>query len=195
MERSGKTEREKMLAGELYVAADPELVQARLRARDLTRRYNATRGDETELRSALLHELCGAVGANVWIEPPFYCDYGSYISLADGVYFNFGCIVLDCNRVTIGRNVQVGPAVQILTAYHPLDAAERIRGPELAAPITIGDNVWLGGGVIIGPGVTIGENTTIGAGSIVVKTIPANVLAVGNPCRVVRKLARDMKSV
>ncbi len=183
-----RTEREKMLAGELYVAADPELTQGRLRARRLTRLFNASREDEAELRISLLKELFGAVGANVWIEPPFYCDYGSHIFIGENSFMNFGCVILDPNIVRIGKNAQIASYVQILTAHHPLLAAERIKGPELASPITIGENVWLGSGAIICPGVTIGDNTTIGAGSVVVHDIPANVLAVGNPCRVVKQL-------
>jgi maltose O-acetyltransferase len=184
-----KTEWQKMLAGEAYLASDPELVRARARARRLTRRYNLTTEDELDQRLAILKELCGAVGANVWIEPPFYCDYGTNLFLADGAYMNFGCVILDCNTVRFGKNVKLGPAVQIYAAYHPVPADERLAGPEFAAPITVEDNVWIGGGAIICPGVTIGRNTTIGAGSVVVQDIPANVVAAGNPCRVVRQLA------
>jgi maltose O-acetyltransferase len=183
-----RTEREKMLTGELYRAWDPELVAARLRARSLTRRYNASREDEAALRVSLLRELLGAAGDNMTIEPPFHCDYGDNIFIGDGFFMNFGGVILDCSVVRIGANVQCGPYVQLYAAYHPLDAAERIKGPELAAPITIGDNVWLGGGVIVCPGVSIGANTTIGAGSVVTRDIPANVFAAGNPCRVVRPL-------
>jgi maltose O-acetyltransferase len=175
-----------MLAGELYDASDPQLAAARLRARQLTRRYNQSREDEGDLRASLLRELLGAMGERVVIEPPFYCDYGEHISIA--FFMNFGGIILDCNVVRIGANVQCGPSVQLLAATHPLAAAERIIGPELSAPITIGDNVWLGGGVIVCPGVTIGANTTIGAGSVVTRDIPANVFAAGNPCRVIRTL-------
>jgi maltose O-acetyltransferase len=184
-----RTEREKMLAGELYRAWDHELSAARLRARRLTYRYNATRADEPELRVSLLRELLGGLGERVGIEPPFQCDYGSNIYLGDGFFMNFGCIILDCNVVRIGDNVQCGPYVQILTAYHPLAAAKRIKGPELASPIAIGDNVWLGGGVIVCPGVSIGANTTIGAGAVVTRDIPTNVFAAGNPCRVIRELS------
>ena len=184
-----RSEREKMLAGELYDAADPELAALRLRARQLTRQYNLTREDETDLRESLLRALFGATGERVSIEPPFYCDYGGNIYLGENFYMNFGGVILDCNAVRIGANVQCGPSVQLLAATHPLVAAERIAGPELAAPIIIGDNVWLGGGVIVCPGVTIGANTTIGAGSVVTRDIPANVFAAGNPCRVIRELA------
>jgi maltose O-acetyltransferase len=183
------TEREKMLAGELYLASDPELVTARRNARRLTRLYNATTEDEEVQRSHLLRELFGAVGDGAVVEPPFHCDYGAHIFAGERFYVNFGCIVLDCAEVRIGDDVMLGPAVQIYAAYHPLEAATRVAGPELAAPITLGDRVWIGGGAILCPGVTIGENTTIGAGSVVTRSIPANVMAAGNPCRVLRELA------
>ena len=183
-----RTEQEKMLAGELYDASDPDLTATRLRARQLTRQYNQSREDEDALRAEVLRELLGATGQRVAIEPPFHCDYGENIYLGENFYMNFGGVILDCNVVRIGANVQCGPNVQLLAATHPLLAAERIKGPELSAPIYIGDNVWLGGGVIVCPGVTIGANTTIGAGSVVTRDIPANVFAVGNPCRVIRTL-------
>lgn len=177
-----------MLSGRLYEAWDPDLVRRRTRARELTQRYNATGPNDQAQRETLLRELLGRVGAKPWIEPPFYCDYGDNIEFGDNVYLNFACVILDCAKVALGNNVLVGPNVQFYAAYHPLDARERIKGPELAAPIAIHDNVWLGGGAIVCPGVTIGANTTIGAGSVVTKDIPAGVLAVGNPCRVVRSL-------
>ncbi len=183
-----RTEREKMLAGEPYLATDADLTRRRARARQLAARYNATGQDEPEARRALLCELLGRCGEGVWVEPPFYCDYGENIELADGAYLNFGCVMLDCARIRLGRNVLVGPGVQFLAATHPLDARERLSGRELAAPITVEENAWLGGGAILCPGVTIGANTTIGAGSVVTRDIPAGVLAVGNPCRVVRRL-------
>jgi maltose O-acetyltransferase len=183
-----RSEKQKMLAGEPYLASDPELVQERIRARHLTRLYNQTMQADAEQRRTLLHELLGRLGDDVWIEPPFYCDYGSNIYLASGAYFNFNCVILDCAAIYIGKNMQCGPAVQIYAAYHPTDAVARVAGPELAAPVRIGDNVWIGGGAIICPGVTIGDNTTIGAGSVVVKDVPANVAAAGNPCRVLRHL-------
>lgn len=185
----GKTEKQKMLAGELYLASDPELAQERSRARQLTRLYNQTTDEDVQRRAEILNRLLGRAGEGVWIEPPFYCDYGSNIILGDGVYMNFGCVILDCNTVHIGEHTFLGPYVQIYSAYHPTDAALRTSGPELAAPVRVGARVWIGGGTIICPGVTIGDNTTIGAGSVVVKDIPSNVLAVGNPCRVVRQLA------
>ncbi len=185
------TEREKMLAGELYLASDPELTAGRQRARRLTRLYNATTEEEEVTRTQILEELFGSVGNGAFIETPFRCDYGDNIQAGTRFYVNFGCIILDCAPVRIGNDVKFGPNAQIYTAYHPVDAQTRIAGPELAAPITIGDRVWLGGGVIVCPGVTIGENTTIGAGSVVTKDIPANVVAVGNPCRVLRQLDSD----
>lgn len=183
-----RTEREKMLAGELYDSTDPELTALRMRARQRTRRFNQSNEDESGLRRSLLHELFGTVGEHLLIEPPFHCDYGQNIFIGANFFMNFGGIILDCNTVRIGDNVQCGPSVQLLTATHPLAAAERIAGQEFSAPITIGDNVWLGGGVIVCPGVTIGANTTIGAGSVVTRDIPANVFAAGNPCRVIRSL-------
>lgn len=182
------TEREKMLAGELYLASDPDLMTARRRARRLTRLYNATTEEEEDQRAALLRELFGALGDGCVIEPPFYCDYGSHIHAGERFYANFGCVVLDCAAVRIGDDVMLGPSVQIYAAHHPLEAAIRVSGPELASPITIGNRVWIGGGALLCPGVTIGDNTTIGAGSVVTRDIPANVLAVGNPCRVIREL-------
>ncbi len=182
------SEKEKMMSQALYRASDPELVAERKRARRLLRLLNATTEEEDGERLLLLSELFAQTGPIIEIEPPFYCDYGSNIYLGDHFYANFGCVILDCNPVRIGRNVLCGPYVQLYTAYHPTDPAVRLTGLERAAPIVIGDNVWLGGGAIVGPGVTIGENTTIGAGSVVVKDIPANVIAAGNPCQVIRTL-------
>jgi len=183
------TQRERMLAGELYLASDPELMAARLRARELTLRYNGfPPGAADDERRALLGELIGELGDEVWLEPPFYCDYGSNIALGDGAYMNFGCIVLDCARVQVGPLTKLGPAVQLCAATHPVDPAERATGWELAQPIVIGRNVWIGGGAIVGPGVTIGDDSVIGAGSVVVKDIPARVVAAGSPCRVIREL-------
>lgn len=181
-----KTELDKMLSGELYDASDPQLSAMRVRARELMFQINHC-PDKSE-REGLFRELIGTVGEKIDVEPPFYCDYGSHIHLEGNFHANFGCVILDCAQVRIGDNVMFGPNVQVYAAHHPIDAAERIRGPELASPILIGKNVWVGGGSIILPGVTIGENTTIGAGSVVTKDIPANVLAVGNPARVIRQL-------
>lgn len=183
-----RTEREKMLAGELYSALDPELVALRDRARQLTARYNATNMQQAKERGEVLQQLLGNIGRNVWIEPPFTCDYGRFLELGDDVYINFHCTVLDCCRITIGHQTMLGPNVQLYAATHPLDAAERCQGLEFARPISIGSQVWIGGGVIVCPGVTIGDRTTIGAGSVVTRDVPADVFAAGNPCRVIRSL-------
>ena len=182
------TERELMLTGQLYDASDPELQAMRRRARALTRAFDATTEDQLEERERLLRQLFGGLGARPEIEPPFRCDYGAHIHAGDRLYLNFGCVILDVCEVRLGHNVFVGPGVQLLTATHPLEASARIAGRELGRPISIGNNVWLGGGAIVCPGVTIGDDTTIGAGSVVVRDVPAGVLAVGNPCRVVRAL-------
>lgn len=182
------TEKEKMLAGELYDASDAQLVAERRHARDLTHTFNATSASEGPRRKQILTELLGAVGAHIGIEPPFFCDYGYNIYLGDNVFFNFNCVVLDVTRVDIGSNTMFGPNVQIYTATHPLEAAERRKGPEYAKPIKIGCDVWVGGTVVINPGVTIGDRSVIGAGSVVVKDIPADVFAAGNPCKVIRYL-------
>lgn len=181
-------ELQKMLAGELYFSADPSLVAMRTRARRLCRAFNQTTEEELPRREALLRELLGAVGQKIEIEPPFLCDYGAHIFAGENLYINFGCVILDCAKVTFGKNVMLAPGVHIYAAYHPMERVARASGREFAAPVTIGDDVWIGGGAILCPGVTIGEGTVIGAGSVVVRDIPANVLAVGNPCRVVRPI-------
>jgi len=191
MEADRKTEKQKMLAGELYLATDPELAAGSKRAMRLLHQYNQTTVDERDKRTAILQELFEQVGESPVITPPFHCDYGSNIYVGDRFYMNYGCVILDCNTVHIGHDVMCAPYVQIYTAYHPTDPTIRLTGRELAAPIRIGNNVWIGGGVIICPGVTIGDNTTIGAGSVVTKDIPANVVAVGNPCRVLRHLSEE----
>ncbi len=181
-----QTEKQKMLAGELYLASDPELSAEHKRACHLLHTYNQTTEAEQATRHEILRSLLGEVGEKPQIVPPFHCDYGSHIILGDRFYMNYGGVILDCNTVHIGNDVLCAPYVQIYTAYHPTDPTVRLTGRELAAPIRIGNNVWLGGGAIICPGVTIGDNTTIGAGSVVVSDMPANVVAVGNPCRVMR---------
>lgn len=183
-----KTELQKMLADELYIAADPVLTAMRSKARQLFSQYNQTNYDDFEARKDIMGQLLGKMGNNLDIQAPFFCDYGAHIFTGDNVFMNFNCIILDCAEVHIGNNVLFGPNVQIYTAYHPIIASERIKGPELAAPITIKDNVWVGGGAIICKGVTIGENTTIGAGSVVTRDIPDHVFAAGNPCRVIKAL-------
>jgi maltose O-acetyltransferase len=182
------TEREKMPAGELYLASDPELVAMRRRARRLTRLFNATTEEEPDRRRELLAELFGTVGPRAEIEPDFRCDYGCHIHAGDNLFLNFGCVILDCAEVRLGRDVFCGPGVQILTATHPLDPALRAAGPESAKPIRVGDRVWIGGGAILLPGVSVGDGSTIGAGSVVTRDVPAGVVAAGNPCRVLRTL-------
>jgi maltose O-acetyltransferase len=177
-----------MLAGEPYLPADRELTAARGRARELLRRYNRTSQEKSAERLALLRECLGSIGSAVWIEPPFFCDYGKNIFLGEAVYMNFGCVILDCARVTIGRQSFLGPYVQLLTAHHPIDPVSRSAGRELASPISIGERCWLGGGVIVCPGVSIGSGATVGAGSVVTRDIPPGVVAAGNPCRVLRRL-------
>ena len=181
------TEREKMLAGEMYDAFDPELVAGRDRARDLCQDLNASRERDIELRRRIMVELLGKGGDTVWLQPPFYCDYGTNMVLGERVYFNFNCVVLDVCDVTIGDYTFFGPAVQIYTAMHPMNAAQR-RTQEYGKPVTIGSDVWVGGGAIICPGVTIGTKTVIGAGSVVTRDIPDGVFAAGNPCRVIREI-------
>ncbi|HIK19263.1 MAG TPA: sugar O-acetyltransferase [Leptolyngbyaceae cyanobacterium M33_DOE_097] len=183
-----KTEKQRMLAGELYLASDPELASESLRAAQLLRQFNQLAVEAIAERQEILKMLLGSVGESPTIVPPFHCDYGSNIYIGDRFYMNYGGVMLDCNRIQIGNDVLCAPYVQIYAAYHPVDPTVRLTGRELAAPITIGNNVWIGGGVIICPGVTIGDNTTIGAGSVVTKDIPSNVVAVGNPCRVLRQL-------
>lgn len=183
-----KTEKEKMLAGELYDPFDPQLTAERARCRDLCLALNATREEQKEERLSLLTALFGRE-TDAWIQPPFFCDYGKNITLGRKVFFNFNCVVLDVMPVTIGNHTLFGPAVQIYTATHPLDAAERRRGLESARPIVIGSDVWIGGGAIICPGVTIGDRSVIGAGSVVTRDIPADVIAAGNPARVLRSLS------
>lgn len=181
------TERDKMLSGELYDPLDPELVAARNRARDLCQLLNATRETDVEPRRSLLKQIFGRGGDSVWMQPPFYCDYGSNIVLGERVFFNFNCVVLDVCPVTIGDCTLFGPAVQVLTPLHPMNAALR-RQQEFGKPIRIGSDVWVGGGAIICPGVTIGSRSVIGAGSVVTRDIPEKVFAAGNPCRVIREI-------
>jgi maltose O-acetyltransferase len=176
------TEKQKMLAGELYLVDDPELIADRQRCEALLRRVNDERDE------AAFDELLGSVGVDAWVRTPFYCDYGYNISLGTNVFINYNCVLLDCAPIVVGHRAQLGPAVQLLAADHPRDPAQRRAGLEFAKPIDIGPNAWLGGGALVCPGVSIGANSVIGAGSVVTRDIPANVVAVGNPCRVLRKL-------
>jgi maltose O-acetyltransferase len=186
------TEHKKMLAGELYNPLDAELVVARERARNLCQDLNATReADQTE-RRRILRELFGAGGEDVWMQPPFFCDYGSNIYLGTKCFFNFNCVLLDVCEIRIGDGTLFGPAVQIYAATHPMDAVLR-RTQESGKPITIGSDVWVGGGAIICPGVTIGSRSVIGAGSVVTKNIPDDVFAAGNPCVVKRNIDSVVK--
>lgn len=181
------SEREKMLAGEPYDPLDPQLVAGRQRARDLCQSLAATREADQHERRQLLLELFGRGGDTVWMQPPFFCDYGSNIELGARVFFNFNCVVLDVCRVSIGDHSLFGPAVQIYTALHPMNAQRR-RLEEHGKPVEIGSDVWVGGGAIILPGVRVGSRAVIGAGSVVTRDVPDAVFAAGNPCRVVREI-------
>jgi maltose O-acetyltransferase len=178
-----KSEKEKMLAGELYNAGDPLLTEERLRARALTHRLNVTDYGDKAAYAEIIAALLPNAPANIWLEPPFYCDYGYNIYAGENVFFNFNCVVLDVMPVRIGSNVMCGPNVQIYTATHPLDAAERRKGPEFAKAISIGDDCWIGGSAIIAPGVSIGDRCIIGAGAVVTKDVPSDTIVVGNPAR------------
>jgi maltose O-acetyltransferase len=177
------SEKQKMLAGELYSAADPEL-QADLCANQAwLARYNASLALPPSARHALLRERLGAVGDGTEVRPPFFCDYGFNIRLGSGVFLNFNCVILDVVEVTIGDGTQIGPAVQILAADHPRDAAARRSGREFGRPVRIGQNVWIGGGAILLPGVSVGNDAVIGAGAVVTRDVPAGAIAVGTPAR------------
>jgi maltose O-acetyltransferase len=182
------TEKEKMLAGELYDALDRELADDRTRTRLLIKELNDSREDEVDVRNRILAHLLPKAGHGLWLQPPFYCDYGYNIIMGEKVFFNFNCIVLDVTYVTIGSRTLFGPNVQIYTATHPMDHVQRASGVEFARPIRVGEDVWVGGSAVICPGVSIGDRTVIGAGSVVTKDIPHDVLAAGNPCRVIRSI-------
>lgn len=183
-----KTEKEKMLSGELYDASDAELSSERLKARLLLKRINNYREDELEQRTKILNNLLPNAGKELFIQTPFYCDYGENIIIGDMVYFNFNCVILDVMQVKIGNRTMLGPNVQIYTATHPMNFKERAQGLEFAKSVNIGNDVWIGGSAIICPGVTIGNRTVIGAGSVVTKDLPSDVFAAGNPCKIIRKL-------
>lgn len=185
MERS---EKQKMLAGELYDPLDNELVEERLQTRLLIQKLNNTAEDQPEKRKEILAKLLPKAAGDLWLQPPFYCDYGSNIITGEKVFFNFNCVVLDVMQVIIGSRCMFGPNVQIYTATHPLDHIERSSGVEYAKPVEIGEDVWVGGNAIICPGVSIGARSVIGAGSVVTKDIPADVFAAGNPCKVIKKI-------
>ncbi|WP_249870601.1 sugar O-acetyltransferase [Oceanobacillus saliphilus] len=183
-----KTEKQKMIDGELYNPADAELVAGRLHARKMTRLYNQTTEEEDELRTKMLKELFGSTGETLYIEPNFRCDYGYNIHVGENFYANFDCTILDVCEVRIGDNCFMAPSVHLYTATHPLNPNERKAGIEYGKPITIGDNVWLGGGSIVNPGVTIGNNVVIASGAVVTKEVPDNVVVGGNPARVIKEL-------
>ena len=188
------TEWERLQNGLLYNDFDEDLFQRRVAAKKLFKAYNKTDDDEIELRKEILHQLFKSIGKNVWIEPEFKCEFGKNITIEDDVYINFGCIILDCAEVTIGSHTLLGPNVGLYAANHSTDATERINGGCYGKPIHIGKNVWLGGDVKVVPGVTIGDSTIIGTGSIVTKDIPSNVIAVGNPCKVIREITDQDKT-
>jgi maltose O-acetyltransferase len=181
-----KSEKEKMLAGEIYDCRDPDLEIERQKARKLLRLYNLS--EPAPERLGLLEQLLGRFGQGSFIEPPFYCSYGQNIYIGDYVFLNVLCTILDCNEVRIGDHVMIGPQVQIYTAAHELQAEARNRGLEMAKPIVIEDNVWIGGGAILLPGVRIGLNAVVGAGAVVTRDVPANTVVAGNPARVIREI-------
>ncbi|KAA2223549.1 sugar O-acetyltransferase [Chryseobacterium sediminis] len=186
------TEKEKCAAGLLYNANyDKELIQERIACKDLCQEYNGLRNSDTEGRDELLRRIIGSIKENICIEPNFWCDYGYNIKVGENFYANHNLVILDCAKVEFGDNVFIGPNCSFYTAGHPLDTKQRNEGLEYANPIKVGDNVWLGGNVVVLPGVSIGNNSVIGAGSIVTKDIPDHVVAVGNPCKVVKKITEQ----
>ena len=187
-ERDGRTMHQRMLAGDAYIADEPEIEEASYAAWDLTAAFNATSPRQHALQRSLLEQLLGGFGERSVIRPPLQVDYGTQTTIGARTFVNFGLVALDVARITIGDDVQIGPNVQLLTPTHPVEPGPRRDKWEAAEPITIGDNVWLGGGVIVCPGVTIGADTVVGAGSVVTRDLPAGVVAVGNPARVVRTL-------
>ena len=188
------TDWEKMQAGMIYNDFDDDLFQRRVEAKKLFRAYNKTDDDEVEIRQNIMKELFKSVGSKVWIEPDFRCEFGRNIIIEDNVYINFGCVILDCAEVTIGANSLLGPNIGLYAVNHATDAEERMHGGCYGKPIHIGKNVWLGGDVKILAGVSIGDNTIIGTGSIVTKDIPSNVVAVGNPCKVIKEITDKDKT-
>ena len=176
----------------LYDPQAPELAAGRARAKRLLARYNRTLADDVEERAALLRELFGGVGAGTWIEPPFFCDYGSNLRVGERFYANTGCVVLDCAAVTIGDRVQLGPYVQLLAVGHPLEADVRAQGLEFGEPIDIGDDVWIGAGAIVLPGVSVGARAIVGAGSVVTRDVAADTVVAGNPARTLRVLRQTV---
>lgn len=188
------SEKKRMLSGELYRAIDKELGKDNKKARKLMKKFNNTEVEEYEYRKQIISDLFESVGNNCYIEPPFRCDYGCHISVGDNFYANFDCIILDVNKVRIGKNVFFAPRVNIFTAGHPIDTDIRNLMLEFGTPVEIGDNVWVGGNSVINPGVKIGNNVVIGSGSVVTKDIPSGVVAAGNPCKVIRKITDEDKA-
>ena len=185
------TEKERMLSEKLYIPMDEALAADCARSRRLVRLINGTTEEQAEYRVQLFKELFGRTGENLWVEPPFHCDYGCHISVGENFYANFDCIILDVCDVTIGDNVFLAPRVCIYTAGHPIDAGVRRRQLEFGKKVVIGNDVWVGGNTVINPGVHIGNNVVIGSGSVVTKDIPDNAIAVGNPCRVIRYITEE----
>lgn len=185
------TEKEKMLKGLPYDASDKELRKLFFKCKDKIEKYNKTSYKQPKLREKILRKLFNSVGKNIYVEPFFYCDYGMNVSVGDNVYLNTNCVFLDCAEIKIGNNVLFGPGVHIYTAYHSVKPNERFVNNkiiDIASPVIIGNNVWIGGNVTILPGIKIGDNVTIGAGSVVTKNIPANVVACGNPCKIIKRI-------
>ena len=188
------TEKEKMLSGKLYIGgACDELKKDFLKARKLTRLFNQTTEKQQDYRKKLLQKLFGKTYKNLYIEPPFHCDYGYNIFVGEKFYANFDCIILDVCKVKIGNNAFLGPRVCICSAAHPIDADTRNAMLEYAKPVTIGDNVWIGANSVINPGTTIGNNVVIGSGSVITKNIADNVIAAGNPCKILRQITKEDK--
>lgn len=185
------TEKEKMIAGQLYQAGGPELSKERTEARKIVKTFNESSPEDTNIRIELLQKLVGSSGKNFWIEPPFYCDYGYNIHVGDDVFFNFNCVILDVTPVHLGDRVFVAPNVQFYAATHPINAKQRGEMWEFGKPITIGNDVWIGGSSVICPGVSIGDRTIVGAGSVVTKSFPEDVIIGGNPAKIIRHITEN----
>lgn len=188
------TELELMNAGELHHFDDKEINELTFRAQNLIEKYNAVPANDDDARTEILKELLGKMEGWCAIKPPFHCDYGKFIEIGEGSFLNYDCIILDACKVKIGSHVFIGPRTCIYSASHPIDASVRIAGYDISKPVNICDNVWLGGNVVVNPGVTIGEGSVIGSGSVITKNIPANVIAAGNPCRVIREITEEDKT-